>query len=77
MENEDDYEAKLLPYINQCTVLLNYPVDQDVNPYMHLFGAEAERKPLTWKSGPAQKNESCSYCGAEKPSADIGCNTVA
>ena len=76
MENEDGYEAKLLPYINQCTVLLNYPVDQDVNPYMHLFGAEAERKPLTWKSGPAQKNESCSYCGAEKSSSDIGCNTV-
>lgn len=77
MENEDSYEPKLLPYINQCTVLLNYPVDQDVNPYMHLFGTKAERKPLTWKSGPAQKNESCSYCGAEKPSADIGCNTVA
>lgn len=77
MVNEDGYEVKLLPYINQCTVLLNYPVDQDVNPYMHLFGAEAERKPLTWKSGPAQKNESCSYCGAEKTSADIGCNTVA
>lgn len=79
MENEDGYELKLLPYINQCTVLLNYPVDQDVNPYMHLFGAKSEREPLTWKSGPAQKNESCSYCGAEKnsASADIGCNTVA
>lgn len=31
MENEKGYEAKLLPYINQCTVLLNYPMDQDVN----------------------------------------------
>ena len=77
MENEKGYEAKLLPYINQCTVLLNYPMDQDVNPYMHLFGTEAERRPFTWKSGPAQKNGSCSYCGAEKPSSDIGCNTVA
>ena len=77
MENEEGYEAKLLPYINQCTVLLNYPMDQDVNPYMHLFGTEAERRPFTWKSGPAQKNGSCSYCGAEKPSSDIGCNTVA
>ena len=77
MENEKGYEAKLLPYINQCTVLLNYPMDQDVNPYMHLFGTEAERRPFTWKSGPAQKNGSCSYCGAEKPSLDIGCNTVA
>lgn len=65
MENEDSYEPKLLPYINQCTVLLNYPVDQDVNPYMHLFGKEGERKPLTWKSGTAQKNESCSYCGGK------------
>lgn len=76
MENEEGYEAKLLPYINQCTVLLNYPMDQDVNPYMHLFGTEAERRPFTWKSGPAQKNGSCSYCGAEKPSSDSGCNTV-
>lgn len=77
MENEEGYEAKLLPYISQCTVLLNYPMDQDVNPYMHLFGTVAERRPFTWKSGPAQKNGSCSYCGAEKPSSDIGCNTVA
>ena len=76
MENEEGYEAKLLPYINQCTVLLNYPMDQDVNPYMHLFGTEAERRPFTWKTGPAQKSGSCSYCGAEKPSSDIGCNTV-
>lgn len=68
MENEKGYEAKLLPYINQCTVLLNYPMDQDVNPYMNLFGTEAERRPFTWKSGRAQKNGSCSYCGAEKPS---------
>ncbi|HJB34914.1 MAG TPA: ThiF family adenylyltransferase [Candidatus Blautia merdipullorum] len=77
MENEEGYEPKLLPYINQCTVLLNYPVDQDVNPYMHLFGKEGERRPFTWKSGQAQKNEYCSYCGAKKSSADIGCNTVA
>ena len=77
MENEEGYEPKLLPYINQCTVLLNYPVDQDVNPYMHLFGKEGERRPFTWKSGQAQKNEHCSYCGAKESSADIGCNTVA
>ena len=77
MENEKGYEAKLLPYINQCTVLLNYQMDQDVNPYMNLFGTEAERRPFTWKSGSAQKNGSCSYCRAEKPSSDIGCNTVA
>ena len=76
MEKEEGYEPKLLPYINQCTVLLNYPVDQDVNPYMHLFGTEAERKPLTWKTGPAQKNESCSYCGVKKASADMGSNIV-
>lgn len=65
MENEEDYEPKLLPYINQCTVLLNYPVNQDINPYMHLFGQEGNRKPLTWKSGPAQKNEFCEYCGTK------------
>lgn len=76
MENEEGYEPKLLPYINQCTVLLNYPVDQDVNPYMHLFGKESERRPFTWKTGPAQKNESCSYCGAKESSEDIGCDIV-
>lgn len=77
MEDETGYEPKLLPYINQCTVLLNYPVDQDVNPYMYLFGLESERKPFTWKAGLAQKNESCSYCGVENSSTDAGCNTVA
>ncbi|MCD8148310.1 MAG: ThiF family adenylyltransferase [Clostridiales bacterium] len=65
MENEKDYEPKLLPYINQCTVLLNYPVVQEVNPYMHLFGKEGERRPLTWRSGPVQKNESCPCCGVK------------
>lgn len=77
MENEKGYEPKLLPYINQCTVLLNYPVGQDVNPYMHLFGQENERKPFNWKSGPAQKNDSCSHCGVKKVSADAKSNTVA
>ena len=62
MEKEEGYEPKLLPYINQCTVLLNYPVGQDVNPYMQLSGAVEDRRPLTWKSGSAQKNKSCSYC---------------
>ena len=77
METEAGYTPKLIPYINQCTVLLNYPVDQDMNPYMHLFGQENERKPFTWKSGSAQKNESCSHCGVEKVPTDVGCNTVA
>lgn len=66
MEKEEGYEAKLLPYINQCTVLLNYPMDQEVNPYMHLFGTADERRPFTWKSGPAQKNGSCSCCGTKE-----------
>ena len=63
MEKEEGYEPKLLPYINQVTVLLNYPMDQDINPYMHLFGLEGERRPLTWKSGTAQRNEFCGNCG--------------
>ena len=77
MENEEGYEPKLLPYINQCTILLNYPVDQDVNPYMHLFGTEDKRKPLTWKTGPAQKNKACSYCGAKDTSENVKCSIVA
>lgn len=63
MEGEEGYEMKLLPYIGQCTVLLNYPVDPDVNPYMRLFGGdEKDRRPLTWKSGTARKSESCTHC---------------
>ncbi|MCR5835611.1 MAG: ThiF family adenylyltransferase [Lachnospiraceae bacterium] len=60
LENEKVYEPKLLPYISQCTVILNYPVDKEVNPYMHLF--ENEKRPITWKTGSASKNEECSYC---------------
>lgn len=59
MEGEPDYEAKLLPYINQCTILLNYPVSRDVNPYMQLF---EKKLPMTWKSGRAQRNPQCTHC---------------
>lgn len=63
MEGEEGYEMKLLPYIDQCTILLNYPVEPDVNPYMRLFGNDKQnRRPFTWKSGAAEKNENCSYC---------------
>lgn len=34
MENEKGYVPKLLLYINQCTILLNYLVDKEVNPYV-------------------------------------------
>lgn len=59
MEGEPNYQAKLLPYINQCTVLLNYPVGKDVNPYMQLF---EKQRPMTWKTGPAVRNPRCSNC---------------
>lgn len=63
MEGEVGYEPKLLPYINQCTILLNYPVDKEVNPYMQLFQKEgATARPMTWKSGTAEKNKDCGYC---------------
>lgn len=65
MEGEEGYEPKLLPYISQCTVLLNYPVDKEVNPYMQLFmGDGTKARPMTWKTGPAEKNPDCSYCSA-------------
>lgn len=63
MENEEEYEPKLLPYINQCTILLNYPVDKEVNPYMQLFESSGQgMRPMTWKSGTAEKNVHCSHC---------------
>lgn len=63
MENEEEYVPKLLPYINQCTILLNYPVDKSINPYMQLFeNGEQKVLPMTWKSGFAEKNIHCSYC---------------
>ena len=66
MENEEGYVPKLLPYINQCTILLNYPVDKEINPYMQLFeGGGHAARPMTWKSGAAKKNEKCSYCKVE------------
>lgn len=66
MEKEEGYVPKLLPYINQCTVLLNYPVDNEINPYMQLFETDGQKpRPLTWKSGKATKNEKCSYCNGK------------
>lgn len=66
MEKEEGYVPKLLPYINQCTVLLNYPVDKEINPYMQLFETDGQKpRPLTWQSGKATKNEKCSYCNGE------------
>lgn len=66
MEKEEGYVPKLLPYINQCTVLLNYPVDKEINPYMQLFETDGQKpRPLTWKSGKATKNEKCSYCNGK------------
>lgn len=63
LEHEEEYEPKLLPYISQCTIILNYLVDKEVNPYMQLFENEVnEKRPLIWKTGPASKNEECSYC---------------
>lgn len=67
MENEKGYVPKLLPYINQCTILLNYLVDKEVNPYVQLFENGGERmRPMTWKSGLAEKNVNCSYCQIKK-----------
>lgn len=63
MERDEEYEPKLLPYVNQCTILLNYAVDKEVNPYMRLFENETNgMRPFTWKTGTAQKNQECSYC---------------
>lgn len=69
MEGEEGYEAKLLPYVKQCTILLNYPVDKAVNPYMRLFegrNVNTDRRPLVWKTGPVEKNKDCAYCAKKK-----------
>lgn len=66
MEGEPGYMPKLLPYVKQCTILVNDPVDREVNPYMRLFetGNKGQGpRPLEWKTGPAEKNPACSYCG--------------
>lgn len=55
MESEPGYEQKLLPYLKQCTILLNYPVEQSVNPYMQLF----DGTPMQWKTGPVSLNPEC------------------
>lgn len=63
MENEEGYVPKLLPYIRQCTILLNYPVSKEVNPYVQLFeNDKGGMRPMTWKTGPAERNVNCSHC---------------
>ena len=64
MEKEKDYQLKLLPYITQCTILLNYPVDKEINPYMNIFN-EDTLKPFTWKSVLTRKDAECSNCGTK------------
>ena len=67
MEGEEGYKPKLLPYVKQCVVLLNYPVDKEVNPYMGLFENDKEgMRPLAWKTGSVEKNEKCSCCSVKK-----------
>lgn len=52
MENEEGYEPKLLPYISQGMMMVNYPIDEEVNPVMQLFkGTDGKSvKPLQWKN---------------------------
>lgn len=64
MEKEKDYQLKLLPYITQCTILLNYPVDKEINPYMNIFNEDI-LKPFTWKSVLTRKDAECSNCGTK------------
>ena len=48
MEGEEGYQPMLLPWVRQYSVLLNRPVDPEVNPYMKVFGDRAV--PMTWKT---------------------------
>ena len=67
MENEEGYEPKLLSYINQGMIHVNYPVDKEINPYMRLFENDKEGiRPFAWKTGSVEKNIHCSYCGTKK-----------
>lgn len=61
MENEEGYVPKLLPYIGQITVLMNYPVDEAVNPYVRMF---ENPRPMTWQRASVKKDPNCSFCHA-------------
>lgn len=60
MEKEDGYTEMMLPYIDQCTFLCNYPVSSDANPYMNLFGEQPV--PHQMVSCRSEKNPDCPYC---------------
>lgn len=52
MEKEEDYEPKLLPYISQGMMMVNYSIDEEVNPIMKLFKGENKQnvRPLQWRN---------------------------
>lgn len=52
MEKEEGYKPKLLPYISQGMMMVNYSIDEEVNPIMRLFKEEDKTtvKPLQWRN---------------------------
>lgn len=74
MENEPGYDCKVLPYISQCTVMLNYPVSEEINPFMKMFRDSHSKRPMSYKRCSAAKNPVCSYCSslADKKRIDPG-----
>ena len=64
MEHEEAYEPKILPYIGQGMLMVNYPINEEVNPLMKAF-EEANGKtarPLQWKNVVVKKNSQCGHC---------------
>ena len=57
MEKEDGYTPRLLGYVKQYTMIFNYRVDEEINPFMQYFD-----KPLSWKTGNVIRSENCPLC---------------
>lgn len=63
MEHEKGYQPRLLPWAGQMNIMLNYAIDEEINPYMKAFGSDA--RPLSWKACSVEKNPECGYCSAK------------
>lgn len=57
MEKEKGYVPRLLGNLKQYTMIFNYLVDEEINPFMQYFD-----RPMSWKTGRVERSENCPLC---------------
>lgn len=68
MEGEEGYELKILPYMKQMMLMVNYAIDEEINPLMKLFEHTKDGgiKPFQWKNAAGMRNPKCTHCGSDE-----------